>query len=121
MCMMNPMTKSAIYQKWLAQSRKGYLELCVLAVLQQKESSYGLEILQSLEHAGLSINEGTLYPLLNRMFKNDWLLSEWVTALDGGHPRRHYQLSGIGRELLPQMLDTYKNNQITLRQLQELT
>lgn len=114
------MEKTTTYQKWLAQSRKGFLELCVLAVLHRKKSSYGLEVLQTFEQAGLTINEGTLYPLLNRMFKNGWLTSEWVTPSDGGHPRRHYQLSDIGSELLPQMLETYKNNQESLNQIQEI-
>ena len=54
-------------------------------------------MLQTFEGAGLSINEGTLYPLLNHMFKNGWLTSEWVTSSDGGHPRRHYRLSEIGK------------------------
>jgi len=114
------MERSTSYQKWLAQLRKGYLELCVLLVLQQKESSYGLEVLQTLENAGLPINEGTLYPLLNRMFKNGWLTSEWVPPSDGGHPRRHYQLSDEGKELLPQMLATFAENQSTLDMLKEL-
>ncbi|PWQ92623.1 PadR family transcriptional regulator [Leucothrix pacifica] len=112
--------ENTTYQKWLAQLRKGYLELCVLTVLKQKESSYGFEILQTLEQAGLPINEGTLYPLLNRMFKNGWLTSHWVTPSEGGHPRRHYQLSDDGAELLPSMLDTFQNNQQALDKLRDL-
>ena len=113
--------ETTTYQKWLAQLRKGYLELCVLIVIQQKESSYGLEVLQTLDNAGLTINEGTLYPLLNRMFKNNWLTSDWITPSDGGHPRRHYQLSDEGKELLPQMLETFEENQQSLEKLKELT
>ena len=112
--------ETTTYQKWLAQLRKGYLELCVLVVIKQKQSSYGLEVLQTLEDAGLPINEGTLYPLLNRMFKNNWLTSDWVTPSDGGHPRRHYQLSEEGEELLPQMLETFEDNQKSLNKLKEL-
>lgn len=114
------MDKSTTYQKWLAQSRKGFLELCVLSILHRKGTSYGLEVLQTFEQAGLPINEGTLYPLLNRMFKNGWLTSEWVTPSDGGHPRRHYQLSEVGTELLPQMLDSYRSNQKSLAQLMDI-
>jgi len=112
--------ENTTYQKWLAQLRKGYLELCVLTVLKQRESSYGFEMLQTLEQAGLPINEGTLYPLLNRMFKNGWLTSHWVTPSEGGHPRRHYQLSDDGAELLPSMLDTFQNNQQALDKLRDL-
>lgn len=102
--------ENTTYQKWLAQLRKGYLELCVLVMLKQKTSSYGLEMLQLLEQAGLPVKEGTLYPLLNRMFKNGWLTSEWETPLEGGHPRRFYQLSDEGKALLPSMLETFEEN-----------
>ena len=121
MCIVLNMETTTTYQKWLAQFRKGYLELCVLIVIQKKRTSYGLEVLKTLEDSGLGINEGTLYPLLNRMFKNNWLTSEWVTPSEGGHPRRHYQLSDEGSELLPQMIETYKDYQLSLDQLKELT
>lgn len=119
MCILFNM-ETTTYHKWSAQLRKGYLELCVLIVIQQKQSSYGLEVLQTLEKAGLEVNEGTLYPLLNRMFKNNWLTSEWVNPSEGGHPRRHYQLSDEGSELLPRMIETFQNNQQSLNQLKEL-
>jgi DNA-binding PadR family transcriptional regulator len=53
------------------------------------------------------------------MFKNGWLTSEWINPSEGGHPRRHYQLSDEGKELLPQMIETYANNQTALDKLKE--
>ena len=108
-------------QKWLSQLRKGYLELCVLVALKQKKSSYGFELLHIFQRAGLEINEGTLYPLLNRMQKNGWLDSQWETPLDSGHPRRFYQLSDNGVTQLPQMLKIHQQQQQSLKQLMELT
>lgn len=96
----------ALYQKWQTQLRKGFLELCVLRAL-EAQPAYGLAILQQLEAAGLEVNEGTLYPLLNRMQKNGWLSSSWETDTDSGHPRRFYALSEQAREGLPTMLDTF--------------
>ena len=78
-------------------------------------------MLQTLETAGLGVNEGTLYPLLNRMFKNNWLTSEWVSPSEFGHPRRHYQLSEEGSALLPQMIETYKDYQLSFEKLKELS
>jgi len=46
------------------------------------------------------LGSGTLYPLLNRLEKASWLLSEWETAeaSELGRPRkRFYRLSGSGR------------------------
>lgn len=108
-----------LFDKWLVQLRKGFLELCVLNVLNNSEKAYGLEILQLLEKVGLEVNEGTLYPLLNRMQKNGWLESLWETQTESGHPRRFYQLSKVGKKLLPEMLTAYKNNYELLQLLEK--
>ena len=109
------------YSKWQSQLRKGYLELCVLVALNQKKTSYGFELLQIFRQSSVEVNEGTLYPLLNRMHKNGWLESNWVTPQETGHPRRHYQLSNAGKKLLPAMLATNQQNQISLINLGKLT
>ena len=103
-----------LYEKWHVQLRKGFIELCVLQTLHNKGKGYGLEVLSSLKAFDIDVNEGTLYPLLNRMQKNGWLESTWDTQTDSGHPRRFYQLSIIGKELLPEMLDTYQKNSQSL-------
>jgi PadR family transcriptional regulator PadR len=105
------------FEKWLAQFRKGYLELCVLVSINKTKSTYGFELIQVLEKAGLPVNEGTLYPLLNRMQKNELLESEWQPPADGGHPRRFYSLSENGKNLLPMMLTNYEKSHKTLEAL----
>jgi|TARA_B110000908_G_scaffold25043_1_gene28840 PadR family transcriptional regulator PadR len=107
------------YQKWLSQLRKGYLELCVLVMLNKKQRSYGFEMLQLLNQAGVEINEGTLYPLLNRMEKNNWLSSVWETPTLSGHPRRFYELNNEGKELLPKMQSAFEQSSQFLTQLKE--
>jgi len=108
------------HEKWLAQIRKGFIELCVLTALDKKQSAYGLALLQTFERANLSINEGTLYPLLNRMQKNGLLTSHWEPPTDGGHPRRFYTLSDEGKASLPLMLESYNKNNSSLAFLQEI-
>src|SRR4051812_31720609 len=81
---------------WEIQVRKGGLGLAVLAIL-WPDRLYGLEILKRLEtDAGMSIPEGTIYPLLNRMKAEGLVDSEWVEA-DAGHPRKYYRLTEAGR------------------------
>lgn len=109
------------YEKWLSQFRKGFIELCVLTALHKKTSSYGFELLQVFEQAKLPLNEGTLYPLLNRMQKNGLLESHWESPTDGGHPRRFYQLGDKGKAILPLMLTAFENNTQSLTYLQELS
>ena len=116
--MMRSMNENT-YQKWLSQLRKGYLELCVLVMLNKKQRSYGFEMLQLLNQAGVEINEGTLYPLLNRMEKNNWLSSVWETPTLSGHPRRFYELNNEGKELLPKMQSAFEQSSQFLTQLKE--
>lgn len=83
--------------KWETQLRKGGLGLAVLATLWEGRV-YGLEILRRLDaEAGLSVPEGTIYPLLSRMKLEGLVSSEWVEA-DAGHPRKYYSLTALGRE-----------------------
>src|SRR3954467_14916854 len=81
--------------KWETQLRKGGLGLAVLATL-WRGRLYGLEILRRLDsEAGLTVPEGTIYPLLNRLKTEGLVASEWVEA--AGHPRKYYSLTDLGR------------------------
>ena len=88
--------------KWEVQLRKGCIELAVLASLWDGRL-YGLEMLRRLEYfSGLTVSEGTIYPLLSRLAAAGWVDSEWQeTAL--GHPRRYYTLTEGGRGRIREM------------------
>lgn len=88
---------------WKSQLMKGAAELAVLAVLEEREL-YGLEILETLSgRSGLSISEGSIYPLLNRLQREGKISSVWREDDGSSHPRKYYFLSGEGMELLAQM------------------
>jgi PadR family transcriptional regulator, regulatory protein PadR len=88
--------------KWKVQLRKGCIELAVLATLWDGRL-YGLEILRRLEYfSGLTVSEGTLYPLLSRLNTAGWVTSEWQEA-PLGHPRRYYTLSPRGKRHTQEM------------------
>jgi PadR family transcriptional regulator PadR len=87
---------------WSAQLRKGSLDLAILASL-WKKPLYGLEVLRSLEDGSdLSVAEGTLYPILNRLRVEALLESEWVDS-GTGHPRKYYKLTESGRRRVKEM------------------
>ena len=93
--------------KWEIQVRKGGLGLAVLAVLWPGRL-YGLEILRRLDStAGLSIPEGTIYPLLSRLKAEGLVDSEWVEA-DAGHPRKYYRLPDPGRRRVREMAQSWR-------------
>lgn len=105
------------YKKWLSQFRKGYIELCTLITLKEGGAMHGVALIKSFEAVELSINEGTLYPLLNRMEQNGWLESAWNMPKTSGHPKREYQISKKGEELLPQLMQTYEAHHNSLENL----
>ena len=78
----------------LSELRRGTLVLCVLSQL--KERQYGYSLLQSLAEKGMDVEQGTLYPLLRRLEKQNLLDSDWT--LEEARPRRYYVLSSKGRQ-----------------------
>lgn len=84
-----------------AQMRKGILELCILAILKERER-YPSEILEALKDTELIVVEGTLYPLLTRL-KNDELLDYRWEESSSGPPRKYYSISEKGKEVLTEL------------------
>lgn len=72
------------------------LDACVLAILQQ-EDAYGYTLTAQVREL-IDISESTLYPVLRRLQKDNFL-----TTYDKpfqGRNRRYYQITDSGREKL---------------------
>ncbi len=89
-----------IYEKLRVELRRGSLVLAVLGAL--REERYGYTLRQTLEDAGLAIDEGALYPLLRRLEAQGLLISEWREETK--RTKRFYRLSPDGTETLAQLL-----------------
>jgi PadR family transcriptional regulator PadR len=96
------------------QMRKGMLVYCVLLLLKDGQV-YSSEIIRSLREAELIVVEGTLYPLLSRLAKDNLLSYEWQES-EQGPPRKYYKLTDDGHILLVDLKQTYAklHNSITL-------
>lgn len=94
-------------ENWKTQIRKGYLELCILLLIQRHERLYGFDLLERLHEHELSLKEGTLYPLLNRMTTEGTLQAVWETENIKGHPRKFYSLTRDGEKQLEEMRAEY--------------
>ena len=84
-----------------SQMRKGMLEYCIMLLL-HKEPAYASDIIQKLKEAKLIVVEGTLYPLLTRLKKDDLLGYEWIESTQGP-PRKYYRLTEKGGEILREL------------------
>jgi PadR family transcriptional regulator PadR len=87
------------------QMRKGILEYCILSVISHDEI-YASDILGELKKAKLLVVEGTRYPLLTRL-KNNGLLSYTWKESNEGPPRKYYQITLAGTEVLNQLDETW--------------
>ncbi|MEV7414782.1 PadR family transcriptional regulator [Streptomyces sp. NPDC089919] len=82
-----------------AQLRKGVLEYCILALMRDRPR-YGVELLHALEESGtLATGQGTVYPLLSRLRRDDLVTTTWQESA-AGPPRRYYALTDTGRAAL---------------------
>lgn len=80
------------------QLRKGFLEYCILLILDSKDC-YSSEIIDMLKDVDMIVVEGTLYPLLTRL-KNLGLLNYRWEESSQGPPRKYYSLTDGGRNSL---------------------
>ncbi len=90
------MTKQqSLNEKWDVQLRKGTLELVILAALKER-TLYGLELLKLLHSfETMKITEGTLYPLMDRLKRDELVNAFWRQEGDS-RPRKYYQLTQQG-------------------------
>ncbi|HWK57034.1 MAG TPA: PadR family transcriptional regulator [Parapedobacter sp.] len=88
------------------QMRKGILEYCILSIISRGEI-YASDIIGELKKARLLVVEGTLYPLLTRL-KNNGLLSYVWKESTSGPPRKYYQITPAGTEVLNKLDTTWE-------------
>ena len=80
----------------------GTLYLLILRTLARSGQSHGYEIANSIQRISndvLQVEEGSLYPALQRMLIKGWVTSKWGTTA-GNRRARYYQLTGAGRKQL---------------------
>jgi PadR family transcriptional regulator PadR len=95
-----------IVENTQTQMRKGILEYCILSIIARQEI-YASDIIAELKKSKLLVVEGTLYPLLTRL-KNNQLLSYVWKESNAGPPRKYYQITPEGLQVLHQLDTTWK-------------
>ena len=81
---------------------RGTLDLLILKILDRSRPQHGYAIAQRIHHAtsdSLRIEEGSLYPALQRMAHEKWLKAQWGTT-DSGRKARFYTITAAGRRQL---------------------
>jgi len=83
------------------QLKRGLLDVCVLAAI-QNEDSYGYQIIKDMKPF-VEISESTLYPILRRLESAQLLTVR--TAEHNGRLRKYYRITPLGK----QRIEDFKN------------
>ena len=81
---------------------QGTLDLLILNIVARGGAQHGYAIAQRIHHAtddSLRIEEGSLYPALQRMTHEKWLRAEWGVT-NTGRRARFYTITPRGRRQL---------------------
>lgn len=82
-----------------SQLLKGVLDGCVLKII-SKEEIYGYDLIKELQNQGFSeIKGGTIYPLLQKLEKNELINGETKLSPEGPD-RKYFTLTEEGKEEL---------------------
>jgi PadR family transcriptional regulator PadR len=81
------------------QMLQGTLDLMVLKTLEAMGPQHGYGIARRIEQISeqaLRLNQGTIYPALQRLRQRGWIRAEWG-ASENGRKARYYSLTRTGK------------------------
>jgi PadR family transcriptional regulator, regulatory protein PadR len=81
--------------------KKGSAELLILSLVEDRER-HGYDIAKLIDresHGEVTFHAASLYPLLYRLEKREWIVGRWVAAA-GARRRRMYRITAEGRTVL---------------------
>lgn len=84
--------------------------MLILQTLARSGELHGFEIAESIQRISvdvLQVEEGSLYPALQRMLVQAWVAAEWGKTKDNRRAR-YYQLTGAGRKQLSREVESYR-------------
>lgn len=87
--------------------RKGLLEFLILGIVSSGRV-YAADMMQRLSGTDFSTQEGTLYPLLSKMRRDQLLDYEWQES-ETGPPRKYYKLTTSGRKQLTEFREYWSS------------
>lgn len=88
----------------------GTLEMLVLTTLARGRELHGFEIADAIQAASadvLVVEEGSLYPALQRMLVKGWVTGTWGRT-EENRRARYYRLTAAGRRQLDREVEDYR-------------
>ena len=89
---------------------QGTLDMLVLTALARRGTLHGFEIAEAIGQASsdvLTVEEGSLYPALQRMLVKGWVVGDWGRTSENRRAR-YYRLTAAGRRQLDREINAYR-------------
>ena len=84
--------------------------MVILKTLSRAVEMHGFEIantIQQTTESVLQVEEGSLYPALQRMLLKGWITGEWGRT-EGNRRARYYRITSAGRKHLRREIEAYQ-------------
>lgn len=84
--------------------------MVILKTLSDGGEMHGFEIANAIQQASeniLQVEEGSLYPALQRTLIKGWISGEWGRT-EGNRRARYYRLTSAGRKQLTREIEAYQ-------------
>ncbi|MBP2097229.1 PadR family transcriptional regulator [Enterococcus rivorum] len=105
-------------EDWKSQLKRGSLELCILTLLKNRPY-YGYELITVLSNWEIvAAKENTIYPLLRRLTKENFLESYWEDA-ENGPRRKYYCITPLGIKYLVEMTTQWTYLKLAITDIQK--
>lgn len=88
----------------------GTLDMLILRVLDRRAELHGFEIAETIQRISadvLQVEEGSLYPALQRLLMQGWASAEWGRTKENRRAR-YYRLTSAGRKHLARQVESYR-------------
>ena len=87
----------------------GTLDVLILATLSRVDELHGFEIAEAIQDQSeevLRVEEGSLYPALQRLLVKEWIADDWGHTSENCRAR-YYRLTAAGRKQLEREVERY--------------
>ena len=101
---------------------RGTIDLLVLKTLALAPMhGWGIcQRVQQLTEGVLEVNQGSLYPALQRLELKGWIDSEWQTS-ENNRRAKYYRLTPVGRRALGAEMESWRRLVVAVEQLLQAT
>jgi PadR family transcriptional regulator PadR len=97
----------------------GTLDMLILQTLERRGELHGFEIAEAIERVSadvLQVEEGSLYPSLQRMLVKGWVAAEWGRTSENRRAR-YYRVTAAGRRQLADEVESYQRVSLAIARI----